>query len=211
LSHYRLAIFDLDGTLVDTLGDITDALNFTMRAVGMPELPEAQVAGMVGEGVSRLLEKALGEEGAKEAAALFRSSYLENLCDRTRPYPGIPEMLEATKVQKAVATNKPGGMARRILAEFGLTGHFVRVLGDDDLERRKPDPLVVQTLLIECAAQAAETVLVGDSIVDAQTARAAGIAFCAVTWGYTPRGALIAERPAYLVDSMAELRTLLGG
>jgi phosphoglycolate phosphatase len=210
VSRYRLAIFSLDGTLVDTLGDITDALNFTMRAMGMPELAQDEVAQAVPGGVAELLERAIGPEGAQEAAALFRSTYLENLCERSRPYPGIPELLETTRLKKAVATNKPGGLARRILAEFGLAGHFVQVLGDDDVERKKPDPLVVQTLRIACEARPGETVLVGDSLIDARTARAAGVAFCAVSWGYTSRVALIDERPTYLVDSLAELHTVLG-
>jgi phosphoglycolate phosphatase len=80
---------------------------------------------------------------------------------------------------------------------------------DDDVARKKPDPLMVETLRIRCEAAAAHTLLIGDSTVDAKTARAAGVPFCAVTWGYTPRKALLAERPAYVVNTMAELTTLL--
>jgi phosphoglycolate phosphatase len=136
MSRFDLVIFDLDGTLVDTLSDITEALNFTMRAMDMPHLSEGQIAESVGEGIDGILARVLGKEGAREATALFRSSYLENLCDRTRPYPGIPEMLDATSMPKVVATNKPGGMARRILAELGLGGHFAHVLGDDEVAYR---------------------------------------------------------------------------
>jgi phosphoglycolate phosphatase len=207
--RFRLAIFDLDGTLVDTLGDIADALNFTLRSFGVPVILEARVAGLVGEGVTRLLEKA-GASRLDEAAAMFRARYTAHLIDRTRPYAGIPEMLSGAPQRKAVATNKPGAMARAILKELGLIDHFARVLGDDDLSHRKPDPEVVEILLRDLGTRREETILVGDGVVDARTARAAGVAFCAVTWGYVPREELAAEQPAYCVDTPAELQRLLG-
>jgi len=212
MSRFRLAIFDLDGTLVDTLPDIAAALNFTIRELGLQGISQDRVAGMVGEGVTRLLQNALGEHGAgrlERAVEMFRTRYAAHLCEGTRPYPGIPEMLAAAPQQKAVATNKPGEMARRILHELGLARHFVQVVGDDDVERRKPDPLVVRRLLEECGVDAGDTVMIGDGVVDAQTARAAGVAFYAVTWGYVPRERLVTESPARIFDTVAQLRDLL--
>jgi len=214
LSRFRLAIFDLDGTLVDTLGDISDALNFTLRQMGLAEVPEHLVATMVGEGVGRLLERALGPGAAArvpEALPIFRARYAEHLCDRTRPYPGIPEMLEATNQIKAIATNKPGFMARGIVTALGLHGHFARVLGDQDVERRKPDPMMVERVLAELKIDANRTILIGDGIVDGGAARAAGVAHCAVTWGYTPRDALVATGPDHLADTATDLVRLLKG
>jgi len=180
-----------------------------MRAVGMPEVPEARVAEMTGGSLMQLLQDVMGEDGATEAAALFRSCYLENLCDRTTAYPGIPEMLAATSLPKVVVANKPTGMARRILAELGLIGYFERVLGEDDMDRQRPDPRALEALLQEYDVSPPQAVLIGDSMVDAGTAREVGIPFCAVSWGYTPRATLAAERPDFLVDTLPELETLL--
>jgi phosphoglycolate phosphatase len=211
MSGFRLAIFDLDGTLVDTLIDLCDAVNFTLQRLGRPGVPLHGVRDMVGEGVVRLLERALGEQGARagEALPIFRARYAAHLVDRTRPYPGISEMLAAAPQVKAIVTNKPGAMARRIVDALGLAAHFVSVLGDDDVER-KPSPAAVERLLGECGVAANRALLIGDGRVDIHTARAAGVRCCAVTWGYVARDALLAERPEFVADSVTELTALLG-
>jgi phosphoglycolate phosphatase len=203
---YDLCIFDLDGTLVDSVGDIADALNRTLGTTH----PDNAVAGWVGSGVRVLLERA-GVPAAEldEAAARFRVHYAEQPCKHTRPYLRVRETLRAIACDKAVATNKPGDLSRTILDKLGLAGEFVAILGEDDVGARKPDPLIVDILRGKVGVGRAQTLYVGDSLVDAETARAAGVDLCLVTYGYASPEAIRAAPAQHHLDRFDELIPIL--
>jgi phosphoglycolate phosphatase len=206
LAVYDLVIFDLDGTLVDSVGDIADALNRTLGSAHA----DAVVAGWVGSGVRVLLERAgVAFEALDETVLRFRAEYEAQPCKHTRPYLRVRETLRAIDVDKAVATNKPGELSRTILSRLGLASEFIAILGEDDVGARKPDPLIVDILRGKVGASRAQTLYVGDSLVDAETAQAAGVDLCLVTHGYAAPDAIAAAPAQYHVDRFDELIPIL--
>jgi phosphoglycolate phosphatase len=201
-----LAIFDLDGTLIDSLDDLAASVNHALAEVGLPPRRRDEIRSFVGEGARRLVERAVGarQDLVEPALAAWRVHYEAHCLDRTRPYPGIPEALAGARLPVAVLTNKPGPLARRILAGLGLDAGLVGVIGGDEAPR-KPDPAGARALLARAGATAAESVLVGDSRVDAATARAAGLRFVGVTWGLGTREDLVAAGATVLLDDAAAL------
>lgn len=199
---YDLVIFDLDGTLIDSVGDIADALNQTLGTT----FADHVVAGWVGSGVRVLLQRAgVADAALDDAAARFADHYAAQPCKHTRPYLRVPETLAALSCAKAVATNKPGALARAILARLGLAGELVAILGEDDVGARKPDPLIVDIVRGKVGAARAQTLYVGDSLVDAATARAAGVDLCLVTYGYAAADAIRAAPAEHHIDRFEEL------
>jgi phosphoglycolate phosphatase len=207
----RLAIFDLDGTLVDSVDDLAAAVNHGLAQVGLPPRTRDEVRSYVGNGARVLIERAVGDHRDLLEPALhaWRAHYQEHLLDRTRPYPGVPEALAAAGGTLAVLTNKPAPMARRILEGLGLSSRFAVVVGGGDAPP-KPDPAGALQILARLGARPADAVLVGDSPVDAATARNAGLAFVAVTWGLVPRDELVRAGAVHLVDRASDLVPWLG-
>ena len=206
----RLAIFDLDGTLVDSLDDLHASVSHALRAVGLPPRSREEVHGFVGEGARVLLERAVSPHLhlLEPALAAWRPHYEAHLLDHTRAYPGVEALLAGAGRMLAVHTNKPGVMARKILAGLGLLPRFAAVTGGDEAPR-KPDPTGARELMVRLGAAPDETVFVGDSRVDVATARAAGVAFVAVTWGFATRAELAGAGATVFADDAAELATLL--
>jgi phosphoglycolate phosphatase len=199
---YDLVIFDLDGTLIDSVGDIADALNRTLGTT----FADSAVAGWVGAGVRVLLSRAgVADADLDRRAAELRAHYAAHPVKHTRPYLRVRETLRAIACDKAVATNKPGALSRTILSRLGLADEFVAVLGEDDVGARKPDPLIVDILRGKVGAARAQTLYVGDSLVDADTARAAGVDLCLVTYGYAPPDAILAAPAQHHIDRFDEL------
>jgi len=190
--RYEHVIFDLDGTLIDSRADLATAVNHTVRRFDLPTLSLQRVSTYVGEGARTLVERALGPQHREQldaALPLFLEHYGAHLLDETHAYPGIAEMLTALTargVALSVLTNKPVVMSRRILAALGLLDCFVAVIGGDSLPARKPDPVGLRHLCAVTAVPLERTLLVGDSMVDFNTAHAAGVAFCGVAWGFQP-------------------------
>lgn len=206
----RLAVFDLDGTLVDSLDDLHASVNHALAAVGLPPRSRAEVGGFVGEGARVLLGKAVGPrtELVEPALAAWRVHYAEHCLDRTRPYPGIEPLLAGAGRALAVHTNKPGAMARKILDGLGLLPRFAAVVGGDEAPR-KPDPAGLLALMARAGASPAETVFVGDSRHDVETARRAGVAVVAVTWGLGTREELVGAGATVFAENAAELARYL--
>jgi phosphoglycolate phosphatase len=207
----RLAVFDLDGTLVDSVDDLAASVNHALGALGLPLRTREEIRGFVGEGARRLLERAVAphDEALERALALWRDHYEEHLLDRTRLYPAIPPALDGAARLLAVHTNKPGAAARKILAGLGVLPRLAAVVGGDEAPR-KPDPAGTRAIMDRVGASPAETVFVGDSAVDAATARAAGVAFVAVTWGLSSRDDLArAGATAFVSDAADLLRWLV--
>lgn len=211
----RLVVFDLDGTLVDSLGDITSSVNDALvEAFGeQARLADQVVRGFVGSGARRLIDRCVQAAGQPEAAAgrlfdRFLLIYSSRLTETTRLFPGLEEALDelAAGARLAVLTNKPGVMTRRILQDLGLRNRFVAAVGGDDALSMKPDPAGLVRLAAEAGVDLRDTVMVGDSAIDVLTARHAGARAVGVLWGYDRNGVL-RERPDILVENPSGIRS----
>lgn len=185
-----LIAFDLDGTLIDSRQDLADSANAMLGTYGAGALDTPTIAGYVGDGARELVRRTL--EGAElsvpldEALDRFLAAYQSRLTTFTRPYLGITEMLAALagRATLAVVTNKPVGPSRRILEAFGLDGHFAWIIGGDSPFGRKPDPAALVHVVRALGVSGERSLYVGDSDVDAQTARRAGVRFCLADYGF---------------------------
>lgn len=212
----KAVIFDLDGTLLDTIGDLAGAGNHVCEERGWPRHTEAEFRQMVGYGIPNLVEKFTPEEHRDEAtlaAALaeFQRFYGAHQRDRTVPYDGIPAMLAALKrrgPRLAVYSNKADEFSRS-LAEHFFPGTFDAILGKRPGIPGKPDPAGLRLLLSELDTAPEESVLVGDGETDVRSARNAGLRCVAVTWGFRSRESLLAEGPDAMADRPEELPELL--
>src|SRR4051794_22816619 len=214
--RFDLLLFDLDGTLVDSLPDIASALNHALAAEGLRELPLDVVRDLVGEGVLRLVEKALVlQKAERDAAALARqvvAFYSQKPCVNTRVFPGVEAAVARLRDQElrlAVLTNKVGSVARDLLAELHMKDRFDAIVGEGDGHARKPSPDAALALIGQFGTSPTRTLMVGDGLPDLAMARAAGCAVAAVTWGYSDRGALEAQRPDFIVEAAAELLAIV--
>jgi phosphoglycolate phosphatase len=205
-----LIIFDLDGTLVDSWRDIATSVNELLDRLGRPDLPPERIRTYIGNGVRKLLERSLGGETPPseldQAQERYLSIYRRHLLDTTVPYPGVREALEALAPGRslAVLTNKPSAETLDILEGLGLDQYFQQVCGGESFARRKPDPMAVHALIESTGARPERTLMVGDSRVDFDTARNAGIRVCMVTYGLEP-DAIQPLTPDYVVDDLREL------
>ena len=204
-------LFDLDGTLIDSVQDLALAVNHALAGLGLPERPIAEISGFVGEGARRLLERSVGAraELVEPALTLWWEHYQEHLLDHTALYPGIAGLLEAARVPLAVHTNKPGALARRILDGLGVLDHFVAVMGGDEAPR-KPDPAGTRILLGRMGISGAEALYVGDSVIDLELARAVPLLVASVTWGLVPEERLVAAGATMLIRRPEELLPWVG-
>jgi phosphoglycolate phosphatase len=185
----RLVAFDLDGTLIDSRRDLTDAANALLIEAGGAPLDEEQIGGMVGEGARLLVQRALTAAGIPlfaEALPRFLALYDERLLNHTRLYPGVEPVVHAARraARVSVLTNKPIRPTERILDGLGIRGWFDDVVGGDGPYGRKPDPAGLRALMQQAGSPAARTLLVGDSPIDYETSRQAGVACCLVSYGF---------------------------
>jgi phosphoglycolate phosphatase len=214
---FKGVIFDLDGTLVDTLGDIAASMNKALKAAGFPELPTGDYRGKVGWGIRRLAylsmpEEARDEKLAGELAAASALYYAESPLAISRPYPGIPEVvaeLRRRKIKTSVLTNKPDPVAQLVIAGLFPTGSFDMVLGDREGTKRKPDPSSSWEILLGLGLTPRDTIFVGDSEIDMETALAADCHALAVSWGYRPRELLTQAGAQRIIDKPEELLALI--
>jgi phosphoglycolate phosphatase len=207
----ELFIFDLDGTLVDSRLDLANAVNATRAHMGMEALDNERVYTYVGNGAPVLVRRALGEQATEaevqEGLEFFLEYYREHDLDYTVLYPGVKETLERLRnagKRMAVLTNKPVRMSSAIVEGLGVGPYFFRVYGGNSFEFKKPHPIGVDTLIREAGVTRDVTLMVGDSSVDVQTARNAGIACCGVTYGFQPES-LVDPAPEILIDRMEQL------
>jgi len=185
----KALVFDLDGTLIDSKKDLVLAVNATLQEMGRQELPEDLVASYVGSGAPVLISRALGAAAAPEelqrALQFFLAQYEAHKLDYTREYPGVREALEKLRgVPMAVLTNKPVDISVRILQGLGLAEYFKSICGGNSFATKKPDPLGANHILGELGIPAAQAAMVGDSEVDVQTARNAGMISAIVNFGF---------------------------
>lgn len=206
-----LLVFDLDGTLIDSKLDLASSVNATRAHMGMAPLELERIATYVGNGAPVLIRRALGDQASEaqieEALEFFLEHYREHSLDATRLYPGVRDALDRLRAagkRMAVLTNKPVGVSRTIVEGLGVGPHFFRVYGGNSFDFKKPHPIGVETLMAEAAVDRPLTLMIGDSAVDIQTARNAGVHSCGVTYGFAP-GGFSEYAPDRLVDRMEEL------
>ena len=210
-----LLIFDLDGTLINTIDDLGQACNHALSACGFPTHTIEDYPRLVGNGINKLIERALPEQHRNETTVLrlreyFVPFYDKHNCDLTRPYNGIPELLKALKAAGhtlAVASNKYQAATEKIVAHF-FPNTFDVVLGERVGVPRKPDPQIVWDIihrLSPLASNLSPIYYVGDSLVDAATARAADLPFVACTWGFCTKEQLQTAQPNYMVSHPSEI------
>ncbi len=207
----KLIIFDLDGTLVDTATDITNALNYATDPYQIKKLTVRETVGLVGEGLTRLIEKLLGEESTDVKSNVldrFINYYSEHLTDYTVPYPGVRETLEELgNYKKAVISNKREMLSKRVLEEVGLSGYFDVVLGSDSVDEKKPSPKPIYKVMEILSFRSDETLIVGDSNYDIESGKAAGTTTIAVSYGY--RDASVLKDADFIIDDIRDLKKIL--
>ena len=210
-----IVIFDLDGTLLNTIDDLGYACNYALEHTGFPTHQIENYPRMVGNGINNLIRRALPESKRTEeniwrVREYFVPYYNEHNCDYTRPYEGIPEVLQKLKAQGhllAVASNKYQAATEKIVSHF-FPGVFDVILGEREGIPRKPDPQIVKDIMAQLNDQKANDQMVlyiGDSLVDRDTAENAHVPFVACSWGFVSREALIKAGVARIVDVPAEI------
>ena len=230
LDSLRLLVFDLDGTLIDSRQDLCNSVTATLGHFGMRHLPDATIAGFIGDGAAMLIRRALAVPGEvlpgndpedegffEEAFRYFLTWYRAHKLDFTYVYPGVLESLEVLRTlpdgsprPMAVLTNKPVRPARAICEALGLAPYFFSIYGGDTFPTKKPDPLGLATLMAETGAAPEETAMIGDSDVDIRTARNAGAWAVGCSFGLAPES-LEAVVPDAVVDHASDWSALFAG
>jgi phosphoglycolate phosphatase len=213
----KLVIFDLDGTLLDSLEDIAEGVNYALHQTGHPSHPIPSYKLFVGNGIAKLFERALPEgiSGDDKIASMrkhFTDWYQNHMTDATRPFAGLPELLTELHqkgIKLAVASNKYHEATVQLVAHYFPTLPFVAVFGHRKGFPTKPNPAIVHEILELSGIAASQTIYVGDSGVDMQTAINSNTIACGVSWGFKPRSELESFHPTFLVDTPAELRKVL--
>ena len=210
---YKACIFDLDGTLLNTIADLAQSTNHALSVLGYPMHEESTYNFMVGNGINKLFERALPEGEKSEENVLrvrkeFVPHYDRHNADKSRPYPGIPELLEQLQLQGlqiAVASNKYQAATQKLIAHYFPKIDFVAIFGQREGVNVKPDPTIVEDILSIAKVDKKDVLYVGDSGVDMQTAINAGVTSCGVTWGFRPRTELEEFNPDYIVTGAKEI------
>lgn len=211
----KLVIFDLDGTLLNTIYDLGEASNYALRKMGFNQHPIPAYNYMVGNGVRKLLERAqpdADERTIDELLAIFKEYYDKHCMDDTKPYTGIPELLMELSdrgVAVAVASNKYQAAAEKIVKHYFPDIQFVSIQGQQDGRPAKPDPSIIFSILAEYPTPKAEILYVGDSGVDMETARRACVESIGVSWGFRPASELREALADNIVSSPSDILKFL--
>jgi phosphoglycolate phosphatase len=208
----RLIVYDLDGTLVDTLEDITQAANHMLRQMGAPLRLPSEVRAAIGLGASQLVKACLNTDDPElieRGLGIYRAYYGEHFLDHSALYPGARETLEYFKSRRqAVITNKPNPFSRELLSGLGVASYFLDIVGGDSNYPRKPDPAALCAMMRVAEIRPSETLLVGDSPIDVETGRNAGVFTVALAHGFSDIDELSASCPDTIVGNFKELLAL---
>lgn len=221
----KLIVYDLDGTLIDSRRDISDAVNWTLKELGLSSVPSEQISTFIGSGVKNLMQQTLIHVGAglpaltqattrvaptllDRSIKLFRRRYGEHLLDQTCLYPSVPKVLEFFKNRlQAVITNKPEKFSLAILKTLGVNHYFFKVVGGDGGFPKKPAPDALIEVLKEARVEPHEAVVVGDSAIDIETGRGAQVKTIAVTYGFAKLEEIEKSKPDFILNNLKELIT----
>lgn len=212
---YKAVIFDLDGTLLDTLDDLANAVNFALREFSFPERTKEEVRSFIGNGVVKLMERSTPEntdsETQENCLDCFRKYYLEHMRDNTAPYEGIPALLKSLKdkgIKTAVVSNKLHSAVAGLCEEF--FGCLIdEAFGVSEEKERKPSPVNVFKAMEKLSSDKENTVYIGDSNVDVETAHNASLKCIGVTWGFRNRENLVSYSCDFIADTTDELLRLI--
>ncbi len=213
----KLVIFDLDGTLINSIDDLGEATNHALATMGYPTHPMIVYPSLVGSGVSKLIERALLEEARRQRVIEamkreFKAYYDEHLTDHTKVYPGIHELLDEMTgrgIGLAVASNKYQTAVSEIVRRLFPRTEWAAVMGHRDGIPVKPDPSIIFNVLLEHPTPKAEVLYVGDSGIDMETARRACVESVGVTWGFRSRSELVSAHADHIVNDPDEILSLL--
>ena len=217
---YKACIFDLDGTLTDTLESLTYSVNLTLQELGLLQITHEQCKAFVGSGARRLIEQSLqaaGDEKAEhieEAMEAYGRIFKKHCTYHVAPYDGIVKMLQELKnqgIKLAVLSNKPHLQTQDVVTTFFDEGVFACVLGQQEHIPRKPDPAAVWMILEELGVSKKECLYIGDSDVDMKTGAAAGVDTVGVTWGFRTQEVLIRNGATYIVSNAEEIISIVKG
>lgn len=208
----RGIIFDFDGTLIDSYEAIAESLNHVRSSFSLPPFPPEEIRPMVGHGLEQLIARAVGADRVDEGVKLFRQSYAGICESKTRILPQVKETLDTLErrgYQMAIASNKPSYFARDILKALEFDHLFAEVLGPNDVQRPKPDPEMLEIIIMRIGLSPEEVVYVGDMPLDVEAGRRAGVAVYAVPTGSATRNDLLQARPDRLLHHFTDLTTFL--
>ncbi len=208
---YRAVLFDMDGTVLDTLEDLRAAINVSLRHFSLPEAGLDKVRAGLGNGAAHLVSVCAPEEKRREVLAFYKPWYDAHCNIATRPYPGIlplMERLRARGLKQVIISNKPDPAVQE-LARFYFPGLLETAVGESETVRRKPDPDAVLEAVAQMGLQTADCVYVGDTEVDLATARNAGMDCIAVSWGFRSKEQLLAAGAVRIADTAEELEALI--
>lgn len=213
----KLAIFDLDGTLLDTIDDLATSTNHALEEYGFPAHPLDAYRYFVGNGVRKLIGRALPEGAADDDTVenireAFVRHYTDHNTDLTKPYAGIPEVLETLRkagIELAVASNKYQQATEKLTRYYFGDDAFRVILGQREGITPKPDPTIVHDILAATGYDQSETIYIGDSCVDMQTAKNGGLPSVGVTWGFRPRQELEENGADFLAETPDELLQII--
>ncbi|MBO6016906.1 MAG: HAD-IA family hydrolase [Oscillospiraceae bacterium] len=213
--RYKAVLFDMDGTVLDTVDDLADSVNASLRQYSLPEVSRAHVVQTLGNGAAYLIRRSLpegcSEELYEQVLAFYKPWYKAHCRIKTKPYPGILPLMEALRsggIRQAIISNKPDPAVQE-LAEVFFPGLLDVVVGESPEIRRKPSPDMFFAAVSRMGLEVSDCVYIGDTEVDIETARTAGMDCISVTWGFRPEEQLIAAGAAELVHTPSELEALL--
>lgn len=213
----KLVIFDLDGTLLNTIADLAAATNYALEQYGLPTHNEEEYKFFVGNGINKLFERALPEDKRNDEYVMkirseFVPYYDAHNSDLSKPYPGMNSLLadlQKNNIQIAVASNKYQAAAVKLVRQYFPNINFCEILGQRDGVPSKPDPTIVNEISEHAGICKEEIVYVGDSCVDMETGKNAGVKTVGVSWGFRPRTELEAYKPDFIADDANELKSFL--
>jgi len=210
----KTIIFDLDGTLIDSEGDLARAVNHALKAIGEPRQPQARITSFIGNGLRFLLINVLGpgkENLFPQARVAFNEYYLAHCTDKTKLYPGVLDFLKkySPKLKMAIVTNKPQVFAEKIAEDLGIDRYFSLISGGDSFPKGKPHPQPLLEALAKMGGKPETSLMVGDGPQDLEAGKAAGIKTCVVRYGFGFKESLIELIPDFVIDQFKELENIV--
>jgi len=210
--NIKLVIFDLDGTLVDSKYDLTDAVNFTRKHYGFGPLSVDKVASYLGSGITALVKSVLSElkdENFDIAVKIFKDNYAKHLTDKTLPYNDIAETLSSIPQQKVLLSNKDERFSKYILETLNLSQFFTKIYGGDSFKEKKPNPLPIYEIMKKFSLNKENIVMVGDGANDITVGKNAGIKTIGVLYGYSSQEQLNSLSPDYIARNPKDIANII--
>ena len=212
MKKISLIVYDFDGTLVDTFADIAGSVNLALTEMGLNPLDKKTIRGNIGSGMFNLMTRSLMKSGCNDietSVLLFQKHYSHHLLDQTNFYPNGKEIVEYFFDKKnAILSNKPISFIEKILKALSFSKPFDSIIGGDSLDVKKPDPKGLLLMMNKFSCSPENTLMVGDSAIDIETGKHAGVITCGVTYGLGNLDSLTNSNPDYLIDNLSQLKSL---